>query len=1124
MPQPFLTHDRNAVAPHLVKSILIHAVAFVLISFFVLQEVRVVRLQEKALLEDIRAKEQEAEEAERIAREEAAKEMFREQLQFEFDELLSNELEEKDNEELKQTTEEDLDSHIEEVEDNWAEMTQLQLDELLSTIRFASFEQLRLNLEALQKDLLIAQVRAYVRERVAPDIRQKIERELKHHLGEGIKRKVQQELAKEKKTRATELAKELQERAGELKELQRDQDSIRRELDRRPPKELSAEEQKALEREAQIAEQTRKTLDQVARKLPQSAAQAENTKALFEDDAAAKSMQAAKQAMDADKKDQAKTESSRGSKELAKQAAALEGLAGHVQRVGNDTRPDEIQKALAEEAADKAEGEVRKQIEDKVKTEAVPAAADKIAKALEPELKRLRLDSDKFRENVGKDIENALEEALEENRPEAPVALLKARHEYKVMDPEALEAARKKVLEAIRGLEELKTEEEVLKEKASAENLSHVSVHQTGLAGAIGESRRQSKDALRNAQTVTLKSDRLIDQVYREVSRRDAEKAATEAAEVARRGLAKEAKAQMDRVVENLGRSIGQLKRVEQALAEEAEELRSLGDMRLRLADMLGEDGAEEAVEAIQEAIEGAAEEGASESLERAVKALRAGNILANAEDAERLGKTGALRNRLDQVAKNIEEGRDMAATASVPIPGPPIPGAGVGPPGYLGSGGSVRGRLVFDREAYEEFIKDLKNRINPNNYYSSQDEVDGLKSSAGDVPEKVPSKVFVDAAVGDKDAEEPEPADREVPEPQFTYKAFAAASMVDSPIRIDGDLSDWGELRHPIKMQYIGDNVERVEGLPTLYMRWSPDGLYFCYKTKDTNGLQPCPQNAYDGDALEVWVDMVNSRIRRMEVASTAHQFCFMPFGYRGDKSCTFAEIGRGMRGLKMYHTYADAKGIRGSSAGRMIPGYGYQVEGFLRRRALSRPILAPGRYIAVQFSVNVGFGRPNNYLWAASKGIMTWNKPDTWGDVLLLGSDARSEFVSFEDTSKSLEGLAPGQPLAFQIMDRDMDLNTYRPDRIAAELRVKSVPGSMFVVLRETDKSTGVFTGSVSTQQYFLPQKKDTLNVRSGDTVQLVYRDARCEFGEKDRVVTEEIKVGWPVMKVGQLRANAN
>lgn len=1002
MPQPFLTHDRDAVAPHLVKSILIHAVAFVLISSFVLQEVRVVRLQEEALLEDIRAREQEAEEAERVAREEAAKEMLREQLQFEFDELLSNELEEKDNKELKQATEEDLDGRIEEVEDDWAEMTQLQLDELLNTIRFASFEQLRLNLEALQKDLLIAQVRAYVRERVAPDIRQKIERELKLNLGEGIKRKVQQE--------------------------------------------------------------------------------------------------------------------------LARQAAALEGLARHVARVGRDARPDEIQRALVEEAAGKAEPEVRKQIERKVRSEAVPAAADKIVKALEPELKRLRLDTDKFRENVGKDIENALAEALDENRPETPVALLKARHEYKAMSPEALEAARRKVLEAIRGLEELKTEEEVLKEKASAENLSRVSVHQTGLAGAIGESRRQSKDALRNAQTVTVKSDRLIDEVYREVSRRDAENAAAEAAEVARRGLAREAGAQMDRVVENLGRSIGQLRKVEQALAEEAEELRSLGGMQLRLAEMLGEDGAEEAVEAVQEAIEGAAEEGASESLERAVKALRAENILANAEDAERLGKTKALRNRLDRVAENIEDGRDMAATASIPIPGPPIPGAGIGPPGALGSGRSVRGRLVFDREAYEEFIKDLKNRINPNNYYSEEDEADGLKSSAGDIPEEVPSKIFVDATIRDEDAEAQDPASREVPEPQFTYKAFAAASMVNSPIQIDGDLSDWGELRHPIKMQYIGDNVEKAEGLPTLYMRWSPDGLYFCYQTRDTNGLQPCPQNAYDGDALEVWIDMVNSRIRRMEVASTAHQFCFMPFGYRGDQNCTFAEIGRGVRGLKMYQTYADAKQIRGMSAGKMIPGYGYQVEGFLRRRALARPVLAPGRYIAVQFSINVGFGRPNNYLWAASKGIMTWNKPDTWGDVLLLGTDARSEFVSFEDTSETLEGLAPGQPLAFRITDRDMDLNTYHPDRIAAELRVKGVPGSMFLVLRETDKSTGVFTGSVSTQQYFLPQKKDTLNVRSGDVVQLVYKDARCEFGEKDRVVTEEIKVGWPVMKIGQVQAKAD
>ena len=97
-------------------------------------------------------------------------------------------------------------------------------------------------------------------------------------------------------------------------------------------------------------------------------------------------------------------------------------------------------------------------------------------------------------------------------------------------------------------------------------------------------------------------------------------------------------------------------------------------------------------------------------------------------------------------------------------------------------------------------------------------------------------------------------------------------------------------------------------------------------------------------------------------------------------------------------------------------------------------------------------------------------------------------------------------------------MDLNPRKKDRVAAQVRVKGSANSVFVVLGEIEVKAGVFRGSINTQQYFMPVKKGMLNVRSGETVELVYQDLRAEYGEAGRTVISEVKVGWPVMKLNR------
>ncbi|MFP4058455.1 MAG: sugar-binding protein [Candidatus Brocadiia bacterium] len=423
-----------------------------------------------------------------------------------------------------------------------------------------------------------------------------------------------------------------------------------------------------------------------------------------------------------------------------------------------------------------------------------------------------------------------------------------------------------------------------------------------------------------------------------------------------------------------------------------------------------------------------------------------------------------------------------------------------------------------FNREAYEAFVKDLRNRTQPGNYYGQAESPEGLDSKAHGKDQPGPAYIYLDEAPApaDKQRTEGEDEGRSVPPPQFESKAFGAAAMQETSIRLDGDLGDWGKLRHPMRLRYLHDGSTLEDG-PAVYMRWSAEGFFFAYKVRDPDGrIEACPHRPWEGDCFEVFLDMDNERRRSLEASAAAHQFCFMPFGFRGDPEATFAEVGRNMRGMKRHTVYPDNTGTRGASRAKLIPGYGYSVECFLSRGALARKQLLPGMYVAVNFSVNTSSDYATHMQWSASKAIWSFDKPDTWGDVLLLGSDGKAKFLDPRDPQAEPRGVAPGDPLAFQVTDKDMDLHPRRRDRVAAQLRVGGSGESLFVVLRETGDHTGVFRGSVATQQWFRPSREDTLNVRGGDTVRLAYVDARAAYGERNRRVAAALQIGWPIRRL--------
>ena len=1145
----------TSLKPHLAVSMALHGLVFGLIILLVHSEQSRVAHQEELFIADVRELERQQEAAERETREEAVKDMLSDQLQAEMDALIENALREKDEAQLSEATAEDIEQRVAETDEEYLlqELTNEQYWDITDALRGQTFEQMRMNLKQMMRDLLVTQVRMFIRQRVAPEIKQQIEARLKSDVGNRMRDEAARRSRAERATRMSELAAAMKAAISELAAIRSGQDQVRSHLQRGRFKNAAQQEEAVREKVPANAEKIDAALERVAQLSPELAGDAE---ALRNEpagqqmaDAAARTQAAVSKAAQAEaaradivsearkqktkpdpgqlaeaeskaKAERAEAEklSTETSAKMAARIAALQNLGKKITEQSRAPQPDDIQREVVREASDEVVETVRKKVEEEVTKTAVPVAADRIVTALAPDLKKRRLDTEEFRTFLEKDIRQALAEEMQRRRPEPGLAVMKTQERFDLRDRKPLDEAREEAAALARKLRKLAEAEEALREKTTDKSASAKAVHQHDLAGRIGDTRKEAAKVLDGARRATLLNDRRVNEAAAELKKSPAEQAARDAARSMDKNRADDAKKQMTDAAEALKQSAAALEGLEQALAKEADAIKRGAERAVDLEKALGEDGKEKAVGDVRKAAEAVAEQRVQPNVAAAARAVKMDGILG---EADALARMDALDERLDQVAENMEAGRALTDYLGMGVPGPGegtgmggIPGADDGlywPPGYR------RRMSHFNRKAFEEFMKAMRDRMDPDNYYADEEGVDAPESVANVTDPRDPVLVFIEEppAKPDEDADK-----REVPRPDFEVLEFGAAAMMETDVTIDGDLADWGELRHGLQMKYRKDHTKIPDG-PTVYVRWSPDGLYIGYKVKDTDGIQNCTEYSWKGDCLEMMIDVPNSRRPDAYMNVDSQKFDFTPFGYKNNKNITVTEMGRGLRGMVMAKDYPDLTGTMGKSAGKIIPGYGYSVECFLSRRALARPLLVPGKYAALNFIVNQSYEQGT--LWSAPPDFNTWRRPNTWGDVLLLGSDAKLKFIGEnEDAKEPAKGIIPGDLVTMEIADADMNLNTLKADRVAAELTVKDGAAALFVVLKETGPKTGVFRGSVATQPYFMAPRENTLNVRSGDTVQLTYTDTRAEFGEKNRKVTAELPVGWPVMKLGRKPAN--
>ena len=969
----------------------------------------------------------------------------------------------------------------------------------IAGMRNEAFGGLRDRVREMAREALLAEVNRQLDAELFEQIKARLAAELQGKFGEELRKRLIAALKKEHEERIAALQATAKTARQSLEQAARQLDGAKQSATKPKPDEAQRKGEAAATALAE-SEAPLKTLVDAATSVPQVAQAAGELRSATASDLGAP-MQAARTALEGQQRDEAARRFEEVRAATQARVEAVKRLEQALGQAKGKLAEDEVSQELLASALPGMEQRLSAELREAPIDAAAKAASEKLAAGLSERMREFGLADEEVRELVGERVREGLAERMREEQPAVEPGFTRVKQDMRLQTPEKLQAAEQALNVAATALDAARAAQQAVAIDDASKPGEALAAQQAGVSEAYAAAPQAIAAATEAARAASEKSQGKLDSVAKSVVAAEAPQRLERMPELLRAGARDAAKQSRDVLVRHWEQQASTLRAVAGELGQERAQLAAAP----RAADTDAEPSAA-AVQAFGEHAAAQVSEVAAARLPEALAGMGEVDVRGTQGLDDRLAELGTLYNKLGQLAENANDGRPASGLDALAL--------GLG--GLAGYGDGVGMfdpyHAQYNAEAIERYGEELRNRSSPQAYYADAAETAGLASTAQPIDGDTPALIVVPPTTVQAGPAQSDAAQRTVPTPTFKHVAFAAAPMMEKPVTIDGDLADWGELRHPIPTRFEDDG--RPANDPTnVYFRWSPEGLFIAYTTKKAGPIAHNSATGWQGDCLEVWLDMENARVKQMEDSTTAHQFFLMPFGFQNDPSRTFAEYSRGTRGFRHSATYAHAADL-GKAAAKAQPGVGYTVEAFISRRALSVPNLYPGAYLAMNYSLNRGWGSPDWQQWSAPKAQFTFNKPDTWGDLLLLGSDAAARFTDPRDPERDAEPAAPGQPLAVEVRDKDMDLNPRRKDLVPAMLRCGG--SSLVMILEETSPDSGVFRGSANTQPIAAPAAPNTLGVRGGEPVELVYTDARAEYGETDRMVTARLEIGAPVMNL--------
>lgn len=190
------------------------------------------------------------------------------------------------------------------------------------------------------------------------------------------------------------------------------------------------------------------------------------------------------------------------------------------------------------------------------------------------------------------------------------------------------------------------------------------------------------------------------------------------------------------------------------------------------------------------------------------------------------------------------------------------------------------------------------------------------------------------------------------------------------SSFTIDGDLSDWADV-DPIPSWVI--ECDAPDQAATLYLAWSPQGLYLAGRVDDSKLQVADPKSFWGGDVLEVFIDTANHKKYRPFTPGD-HQFFLVP-----QVKENRMYVGQWKRGEEIEATRYDITGINSAA---IATDTGYVFEVLLPASEMQGYQAGEGNPLGITFKLTVKGHTANRTLaWPDSKGLANQNH---WGTVI--------------------------------------------------------------------------------------------------------------------------------------------
>jgi hypothetical protein len=378
---------------------------------------------------------------------------------------------------------------------------------------------------------------------------------------------------------------------------------------------------------------------------------------------------------------------------------------------------------------------------------------------------------------------------------------------------------------------------------------------------------------------------------------------------------------------------------------------------------------------------------------------------------------------------------------------------------------------------------------------------------------------------------------------PKFkpAVRRFEAIPFVAQFPAFDGKLGDMAKLRPIVLKSGSGEPI-------LLYAAWNYQGFLFYYEVRQPDERFYFPTAgravrggakigdagwAYAGDHCRMLFDTLDARNKNRGEPHT-QEFVILP---RGSDTNPFLP---GIERLIESQRDAVTKEYRGVKSKCKVypsqppPGHNpdgsgphrvtrfekdhYAVEVFVPRSLFNVPVFAPGWLIGFDCSIGIGAQSSRRFRgkhWVGGDA----NRPDLWGDLLLLGTDPK--IIVYEGSTRYpiAQHMTPGYSYLVHVEDPDRNVYLAAEDTIIVSAEVRGGNNDVEVfTLRETGKNTGVFRGYVNTQPGRGREVQGVLEIMPGDKVRLGYVDFANANGKRNVIYEVNLPVAAPVTRSGE------